>query len=542
MLEKDDPKACFSGSDDNSTYQDDGEMKSHHEETHMIWTLLKVATLLSCAYYYYILGEKENDTKVEKDDSVSSSTNTPSTEQCPIRENARQQGLVLYDGNWYSVAKFVPYHPGGAEILHQYLGSDVSFAVRVMHRNPENILKHRKPVRAASEEERRVLSTRREDICREMMEDHRVNSPSKTLSSSSNGSTKLFNLEAFEKDVHELYQHFSKKGYFKPTLFWLIHKTTLVLLLLSLSILSMKILPMIQPTETPITYILPGIFLGLFWHQSGFLMHDAEHHNLVGNERINDILGWMYGTVFLGVNGAWWREEHREHHALLNTFDDDGFKDPQMREDVWIQHKKLIPFYGQELVHFLANFQHILFVPIIFFVGRIGIVIDSTLTERKFRPWTIFGNILHILLHYSILSQTSYPLQVYIVASFQQAILSLQLLGNHYTKPWNPVHAATEGNYCVWQILCTQDFECPSWARWYYGGLNFHYCHHLFPTLPREYFYIATPHIQQLCEKHGLPFIEIGFVDCVVEMVTNFNEVRKDFAKHGSGSIALAYT
>ena len=83
--------------------------------------------------------------------------------------------------------------------------------------------------------------------------------------------------------------------------------------------------------ETSASYFIPGIFLGLFWHQSGFLMHDAEHHNLVGNERINDVLGWMYGTVFMGVNGAWWREEHREHHALLNTFDDEGVKDPQVR-------------------------------------------------------------------------------------------------------------------------------------------------------------------------------------------------------------------
>ena len=84
-------------------------------------------------------------------------------------------------------------------------------------------------------------------------------------------------------------------------------------------------------STTPLSYILPGIFLGLFWHQSGFLMHDAEHHNLIGNERVNDILGWLYGTVFLGVNGAWWREEHREHHAMLNSFDKNGFKDPQVR-------------------------------------------------------------------------------------------------------------------------------------------------------------------------------------------------------------------
>jgi len=212
-----------------------------------------------------------------------------------------------------------------------------------------------------------------------------------------------------------------------------------------------------------------------------------------------------------------------------------------MKEDIWIQNANLIPFYGQELIHFLANFQHILFIPIIFFAGRIGIVVDSTLTERKFRPWTILGNVFHVLLHYAVLSQTSTPIRVYMAGACQFAVLSLQLLGNHHIKPWNNIHSASEGNFSVWQILCTQDFDTPIWFRWFYGGLNFHYSHHLFPTISREYFPITTPRIRSLCEKHGLPFIEVGFVECVTGMVTNMNEVKKEFAKHGAGTLSLVY-
>jgi len=551
VLNNTDPQTvCFS-SDSKSTC-----LKS--EVLHPLWMFLKVGALLSGAYYYYAVHylsrgkeddakktESNNQTTEKSGTGVSPASNSVSTHnKCPVREKARQEGLVLYDGDWYHVAKFVPYHPGGEEILLQYLGSDISFVFRVMHRDPVKIMKHRKPVRAATTEEMKALSTRREEICHEMMEDHRANSTSRTESSSwsSKDRAKLkFNLEAFEKDANELHQQFVNDGYFSPTRFFLIYETARSLLCLSLSILCMKMSTATESTESNaiLLYILPGTFLGLFWHQSGFLMHDAEHHNFVGNERINEILGWIYGTVNLGVNGAWWREEHRDHHALLNSFDDEGVKDPQMKEDVWIQNKKIIPFYGQQLVHFLANFQHILFVPIILIFGRAGIIIDSTVTERKFRPWTLLGNVLHILLHYCILSQTNYPLQVYAIASLQFAILSLQLLGNHYTKPFHRVHTVTEGNYFLWQVLCTQDFACPKWARWYYGGLNFHYSHHLFPTLSREYFHITTPRIQELCEKHGLPFIEIGFFDCVAEMITNFNEVRKDFGKHGSGSYLI---
>ena len=42
--------------------------------------------------------------------SVPSSTKSP----CPVRAKARQEGLVLYDGKWYSVGKFVSHHPGGS--------------------------------------------------------------------------------------------------------------------------------------------------------------------------------------------------------------------------------------------------------------------------------------------------------------------------------------------------------------------------------------------------------------------------------------------
>ncbi|KAL3784651.1 hypothetical protein ACHAWO_013449 [Cyclotella atomus] len=470
--------------------------------------------------------------KVSQDTAAPCATKSP----CPVRSKAREEGLVLYDGLWYSVGKFVPHHPGGAEVLQQYLGTDISFVFRVMHRDPDKIMKYRKPVRAAAPDEMKVLTERRSEICKDMMDEYQTKykaSPAKGMMQ--NLHPDKFDLESFEKDATSLWKQFIQLGYFKPSRLWIIKNTIALYALLASSIICMKVLP-------PSCFVVPGVLLGLFWHQSGYLMHDAEHHNVAGNERVNDILGWMYGTVCLGVNGAWWREEHREHHAFLNAYDSKGFKDPQMREDIWIQNKKLIPFFGDELIHFLTNFQHILFLPVIFLAGRVGIVIDSTVTERKFRPWTKLGNVCHVLLHYAVLCQAPRPVAVYIVASLWQAILSLQLLGNHYVKPWNYITDATEGNFFIWQILATQDFSCPKWARWFYGGLNFHYSHHCFPTLSREYFHLTTPLIRSLCEKHGLPFQEIAFVDCVKEMVANFDDVRKEFREHGRGSLALLYT
>ena len=102
-----------------------------------LWALmwaLQLGTLVGCALVlggrYWNGEEKERDeilkentkTKVLEDTSANVSS-LPSMSTCPVREKARQEGLVLFDGNWYSVGKFVPHHPGGEEVLEQYLGT-----------------------------------------------------------------------------------------------------------------------------------------------------------------------------------------------------------------------------------------------------------------------------------------------------------------------------------------------------------------------------------------------------------------------------------
>lgn len=308
----------------------------------LLWAL-QLGTMVACVLilgrHYWFINENQFEGSVKGSNALQERNNEkevgaqnisprkflPSDNTCSVRENARKAGLVLLDGNWYSVSKFIPHHPGGADVLEQYLGADISLVFRVMHRNPDQIVKYRKPLRPATSEEIQALTARRKDLCKEMMEEYQQNV--EMVTKTKPNMPKNFDLEAFELDSSLLYQRFLENGYFQPTLLWFIGKMLFTLCFLLLSVTCMKLIP----SSSVFSFIFPGIFLGLFWHQSGFLMHDAEHHNLAGDERCNDILGWLFGTVFIGVNGAWWREEHREHHAFLNTYDDEkGFKDPQV--------------------------------------------------------------------------------------------------------------------------------------------------------------------------------------------------------------------
>lgn len=319
-------KFCSGGNDHRNELQDDVI-----RATWAVVSALQLGTIVGSALVlgeHYCYGEDTirrhaHQTEKTKKNADQAVARCVKKSFCSVRERARKEGLVLFDGGWYAVGKFVPHHPGGAEVLQQYLGTDISFVFRAMHRNPEKIMKHRKPVRLATPDELEALINRRKSVCRDMMDEHN------TKNNSSSSTEPLlhshqFDLESFEKDTIQLYRQFVERGYFQPTRLWIILNSIALFSLLASSLICMKILPSSW-------YVIPGILLGLFWHQSGYLMHDAEHHNLAGNELVNDILGWIYGTVCLGVNGAWWREEHREHHAFLNTFDSEGFKDPQVR-------------------------------------------------------------------------------------------------------------------------------------------------------------------------------------------------------------------
>lgn len=203
--------------------------------------------------------QSEPKAKAPKEAVAPCATKSP----CPVREKAREEGLVLYDRNWYSVGKFVPHHPGGEEVLEQYLGTDISYVFRVMHRDPKKIMKYRKPVRTATSEEINALSVRRKEICEDMMDEYESKSelsPEKGLMNKMH--QEKFDLESFEKDAIILWETFVESGYFEPSRFWIIRNTVVLYALLASSIVCMKMLP-------SSCFVVSGILLGLFWHQSG---------------------------------------------------------------------------------------------------------------------------------------------------------------------------------------------------------------------------------------------------------------------------------
>jgi cytochrome b involved in lipid metabolism len=92
----------------------------------------------------------ESDLKVEDVLPKLKKYNDGTAEELPeVAENDEEyhksHKVIAVNGYWYNVAGFLKFHPGGP-VIEKFVGADITSTFYGIHRNPDDILKNRKPV------------------------------------------------------------------------------------------------------------------------------------------------------------------------------------------------------------------------------------------------------------------------------------------------------------------------------------------------------------------------------------------------------------
>ena len=61
--------------------------------------------------------------------------------------------------------------------------------------------------------------------------------------------------------------------------------------------------------------------------------------------------------------------------------------------------------------------------------------------------------------------------------------------------------------------------------RRFHGGLQYQIEHHLFPRLPRANLRRVAPRVRALCQRHGIPYRQLGFLEATAEIVGTLRRV-----------------
>ena len=375
---------------------------------------------------------------------------------------------VGVDGKWYDVTDFIERHPGGP-VIEMFIGKD---ATHVFHAyGHRNVLKYRKPV----------------------------------------GTYTMPARHPADEDFDKLLMMFKEKGYFETDLWFYVCKISVCFSLLALTFASVIF------SDRSWVHYLGAVSLAFFWQQIGFVMHEFMHTQ-VFRRRLKDRAGGVcLGTVFFGMSASWWQDEHIYHHAMTNTVDvAQKFVDPQMWESVWAQNEKLFPLFRGALAHFFIRIQHFTFVPMVVMFGRIEILLDSYRLERRWYEWlAIIAHWIWMVTLLSLLPTWREVIIFYTIAAFVEGIFHFQLILSHYAKAFLSVSEFHKSSWYVMQVLSNLNIDTPWWQDWYYGGLNYHIEHHLFPTMARKYLRDAAPYVQAVCKKHGIDYDMCSFTQAM---------------------------
>lgn len=276
---------------------------------------------------------------------------------------------------------------------------------------------------------------------------------------------------------------------------------------------------------------LSATALGLAWHQTVFIVHDAGHLAITHNYYADNFIGSFLATFVGGLSMGWWKRNHNVHHLVTN----DPVHDPDIQhlpffavtsklfKSVWSTYYEKILWFDA-IARKMIRIQHYTYYPILCF-GRFNLYSLSWeyvllglgpregkakyLRHFEFVGLTTFcywffyivvGKLLH----------TWHDRLVFVLWSHIVTMpVHVQITLSHFAQSTSDL--GLEESFAQRQVRTTMDVACPEWMDYVHGGLQFQAIHHLFPRMPRHNFRRAQARVMKFCERLGLHYEIYGF-------------------------------
>lgn len=289
--------------------------------------------------------------------------------------------------------------------------------------------------------------------------------------------------------------------------------------------------------------LLNAVFLSFIMVQFAHLLHDSRHQEIFKSEKLNNIVGLIFGDLLLATSSAAWMRKHNIHHSSPNHISEDPDIDISL---LAFSEEQALAKKGtaQAIVKYQAYF----FFPILMLTAiskRYNLfrtlIQMFRASSSKYYLTDFFmlglGSVLYIGGIFYFLS----PGQAITFILVNQAFLGLYLgtifATNHKGMPL----IKDKGDFLRLQVITARNVKGNPLLNYWMGGLNYQIEHHLFPTMPRNNLGKAREIIKPFCEKQGIEYYETGFFQSYKEILQHFHQVgavlrrsKKIVSKHAT--------
>jgi fatty acid desaturase len=257
--------------------------------------------------------------------------------------------------------------------------------------------------------------------------------------------------------------------------------------------------------------LLVAVFLAVMFTQSGFIGHDAGHHQISRSKRTNDLIGRIHGNLLIGLSYGWWTSKHNRHHARPNQA---GW-DPDIGG-------RAIAFTRDQaqarrgLGRWLVGYQAWLFFPMLLLEGlHLHIAgVRALLGRRDAGTKVVEGTLLgaHIIGYLAAIFLVLSPLQAVAFLLVQQGLFGLYL-GCSFAPNHKGMAMPGEDeklDFLRRQVITSRNIRGGWFTDIAFGGLNYQIEHHLFPSMPSPSLRHAQEPVRAFCQQHGIAYRQTG--------------------------------
>lgn len=242
--------------------------------------------------------------------------------------------------------------------------------------------------------------------------------------------------------------------------------------------------------------------------QAGYIAHEAGHGAMTSKRWLAVLVGQFFTTFLTALCYSHFQDIHRRHHPHCN----------EIRVDPDIQGAGVFSFFEESafakkgIGKLITRYQSILIWPLITLQGftlkrdSVKLLIKRP-KETVVDQWTLLAHVvlwmgppaLAIGISDALIN---YVLMTWFIGPYVGAIFLLNHIGMHTIDPNERLPILQH------QLITTRNLGASRFADFFFGGLNNHVEHHLFPAIPTAHLRCARRITRAFCRRHDLPYHE----------------------------------
>jgi fatty acid desaturase len=253
----------------------------------------------------------------------------------------------------------------------------------------------------------------------------------------------------------------------------------------------------------------------------GFLSHEAGHGALTSNRRLATAVGLVFNTLVSGMCYAYFQHIHRKHHPHCNQ----RAHDPDMQSELFT----LYPESARDKRWFgrLITRHQAWLIWILVWLQGLTLKIDSLiLLARNWRTTRAEQAVLalHVALWLVVPALVlgigdawlNYSLITLLIGGYTGAAFLVNHVGTRVIEP------DERHSHFLREIEVTRNLGTSRIADFFFGGLNNHVEHHVFPSMPTARLRAARDITRAFCRRHGIDYKEMSWTQAAREVTAHF--------------------